>query len=628
MARPSDISSTEKLLRIIRSKQGETAAASAPREIKLPKAGRIRLRFPFLLPLRKSSTAGIDIAADGVRIVTLAESGSGQRRILERQFIPLPPNLSREAPEFAPFLKTALEVVCGSPRRLDIWAMMSTARVDVRHIRIPKVTRKQLDNAVYWTIKKEAPFDEKETIFDYTLQGEVIEQGVPRLSVLVCTAPRQEVETLKNLFGQIGWPLKGISIAPFAIQNLFQTEWMPSPEGTVASLFMGNDFSRIDIFAEGNLVLSRDIRAGLNSLNEALSDGFPEANRGLRGAALTPEQGRKILQSLGPNALPLVETDTGYGLEKAAILKKIEPALDRLARQVERTFEHYRTVMSEKGISGLFASGVLNISRPLADYMGAQLGIASSVLDPFAGEEAHFDPGSPSGDGFSEESAFGPALGLSLSDNDHTPNLIFTCKDKERETKLNRINQGILAAIIAALLIGSAVYGYGNHLLGRKKAELAGIEAQLNASGPVIPKEELIRLGGEAAKQGQLFRIQAERYLGVALLSELESLTLPHIHFLDLRIALGEPVKKTEVKPAADKPAEAPKPRIEEVTVEGLILGDRQSFATSLASYVMALEASPLFKQVTVQKNGIEPYGKGDALHFILSLKIEEQVHG
>jgi hypothetical protein len=67
---------------------------------------------------------------------------------------------------------------------------------------------------------------------------------------------------------------------------------------------------------------------------------------------------------------------------------------------------------------------------------------------------------------------------------------------------------------------------------------------------------------------------------------------------------------------------------VEEITVEGLILGERQMFETSLAGYTMSLEASPLFKQVAIQKNSVEPYLKGEALHFILSIKVEEQVHG
>ena len=62
--------------------------------------------------------------------------------------------------------------------------------------------------------------------------------------------------------------------------------------------------------------------------------------------------------------------------------------------------------------------------------------------------------------------------------------------------------------------------------------------------------------------------------------------------------------------------------------MEGLILGERQMFETSIARYLMTLESSPLFQQVKLQKNTVEPYLKGEALRFIVYLKVEEQVHG
>ena len=628
MARPSEITSTEKLLRVIRKKKGEATAVSDPVEVPYKKTGRFKLPSRSIISLQKSSTVGIDIGHDCLRLVRVTESGSGNWRILDRRRLELPPNILKGTPEFAAFLKSALGSISGAPKQSRVWVMMSTARVDVRHVRIPKVTKKQLDNVVYWTAKKEAPFDEKEMIFDFKLQGEVIEQGIPKLAAMVYTAPRQEVEDLKNLFSRIGWPLTGITIAPFSIQNLFRTDWIPSQEGTTASLFIGTDFSRIDIYTEGNLVMTRDIRAGLNSLVDALTDWFNEMKTNPDAPALTPEQGRKILQSFSPDSPPLQETDVGFGLGKETIFEKIEPALDRLARQVERTFEHYKTTMPGEGIGRIFVSGSMNISAPIVDYMGAQLGIASSVLDPLGKEESIAYTDTDDLNCTSERIAFGPALGLALSDNDHTPNLMFTCKDKERETSIKRINQAIFASFIAIVLIGAAAFSYENHLIGQKKAAIAALQTQLESLGPAVKREQLTKMAANVNKRRQLSRVYAERYLGMVLIGEIETLTPANIRFLDLKINLGEPVKKGESLPSKDKPAETQKARIEEVTVDGLILGDRQMFETSVASYLMALEASPLFRQVTVQKNNIETYLKGEALHFILNLKVEEQVHG
>ena len=492
---------------------------------------------------------------------------------------------------------------------------------------IPKVAKKQIDNAIYWTAQKEAPFDEKEMIFDFKLQGEVIEQGIPKLAAIAYTAPRQEFEELKNLFSRIGWPLTGISIAPFAIQNLFRTEWIHATEGIIACLFIGTDFSRIDIIAEGNLVMTRDIKAGLKSISDALADGFNEIKMDPGAPALTPEQGLKIFQSLDPDSPPLQESDAGFGLGKEMIVEKIEPALDRLVRQVERTFEHYKTTTGG-GIGSIYVSGALHISHPIVDYIGAQLGIASFALDPLGNPESTDILDRDDFGSLAERIAFGPALGMALSDNDYTPNLLFTCRDKERVTNIKRINQAIFAAFIAIVLACSAVYSYQNHLINQKKAAIVAFEKQLEDLGPAVKREQLTKIAVDIGKRRKLSKGYAERYLGMVLISELATLTPANIRFLDLKINLGEPGKKGEPSPSKDKPPEAPKAQIGEVTVDGLILGDRQMFETSVAGYLMALEASPLFKQVTVQKNTIEPYLKGEALHFILNLKVEEQVYG
>jgi hypothetical protein len=42
----------------------------------------------------------------------------------------------------------------------------------------------------------------------------------------------------------------------------------------------------------------------------------------------------------------------------------------------------------------------------------------------------------------------------------------------------------------------------------------------------------------------------------------------------------------------------------------------------------MALEASPLFRQVTVQKSSVEPFSKDEAFHFIIKMTVEAKAHG
>ena len=627
MARLSDITSTEKLLKVIRSKKDDALPApSGAAEPLPPKTGRFKIPLPRLMTLQKSSTVGIDIGHDCLRMVRAAETAGGKWEIIDRRRFALPPNTFRETPEFAAFLKSSLPSICGSAKRSDLWVIMSAARVDVRHIRIPKVSKKQLSNVVYWTAKKETPFDEKEMVFDFETQGEVIEQGIPKLAAMVYTAPRQEIEDLKALFSRIGRPLTGISIVPFSVQNLFRTAWIPTHEGTMASLFIGNDFSRIDVYSADNLVMTRGIKAGLSSMVEALVDRFNELKQDPEAPSLTIEQGRKIVRSLSPDSAPLQETDVGVNLRREEIFEMIQPALERLARQVERTFEHYATTMSGERIVRIYVSCAMNAYQPIVDYVGSQLGITSAVLDPLSEQDSAACPDVEDGGCISERIAFGPALGLVLSDNDHTPNLMFTYKDKEREASVIRINRAVFAAFIASVLVCAGVFTFQNHAIAQKKETIAGIEMQIARPGPPVDRNQLLQMAARVTQRRQLSKGYAERYLGMVLISELAALTPANVRFTDLKINLGP--APAQAGDASKQAKDAPKARIEEVTVEGLILGERQLFETSLAGYAMALEASPLFRQVTIQKNTMEPYIKDEALHFILNLKVEEQVYG
>ena len=151
MARLSDTTSTEKLLKVIRSKKDE--ASSAPigaAKLVPPKTSRFKIPLHKLINLHKPSTVGIDIGHDYLRLVRIEETAGGKLEITDRRRFIVPSRTPREAPEFAAFLKSSLATICGSAKQQsDLWVNMSAARIDVHHVRIPKVSKKQLNNVVY-----------------------------------------------------------------------------------------------------------------------------------------------------------------------------------------------------------------------------------------------------------------------------------------------------------------------------------------------------------------------------------------------------------------------------------------------------------------------------------------------
>ena len=634
MSRLKEITSTEKLLDFIRNKKSEAPVPpSKPTRLLPPFRMFQTFRIKFK-PQTKAVTIGVDIGHQSLRLVKTIKKDDSTWELLDYRSVPFSHISSRKSPEFANFLRSEMSAFCGEGRDMNLWAIMSAAKVNVRHIRIPKVAKKQIENAVYWTIKKETPFDDKDTIFDFELQQEITEQGVKKWLVMVYTAPREEVNEISKLFSQVGLPLTGISITPFAFQNITNTGWIPAADGSIASLFIGNDFSRIDIYDQGKLVMTRGIKAGINSMVELLMERLMVLRREKSEVdAIVPlistEEVRKVLFSFSPDSLPLTEGEAGYGLTEEEKFDVILPALERVVRQVERTFEHYTIHLKNKKVGRIYVSTAMNVYRPFIEYVGEQLGVESDVLDPLTlqFQEPNRDFQQTS---LSERVASIPALGLALSNNDYTPNLLFRFKDKEKAVQTVRIDRIASMVMIAAVLVASVFFLYQVQAAYQKKAAITKLESQLLQYHPRVDRNIVAQLSAGAKDEQQMKRAYGERYLGMAVISELAALTPSNIRLITVKANLagaasvkaGEPAKEAGKEPAKEAGKDAAGIVAKSVVIEGVIFGERKMLDSMLAGYVTKLESSPIFRLINIQKNSVEPFKKNDVLHFILDVKI------
>jgi len=622
LSRSNEITSTERLLDIIRNKRTDSGTGAVGTSKIDPPKSRFKFTIPEIVPVRKSINIGIDIGHEYLRMVKTTHLADNQWGLLDYKTLPLvhPKN----SPEFINFLRSEINEFCGSYKNTNIWAIMSAARVNVRHVNIPKVPKKQIENAVYWTIKKETPFDENESVFDFEIQREVSEQGVPKWLTMVYTAPRETIEDLKGLFNQIGLPLTGISITPFAVQNIFKTGWIaPAVEGTVASLFIGNNFCRIDIYTQENLIMTRGIKAGVSSMVESLTERLMETRRESSAkdrklSLITVEQARKVLFSLSPDSQPLTKEDVGFELTDDEKFDAILPALERIIRQVERSLDHFAVSFKFEKVSKIYVSSAMNISKPIIEYIGDQLGIESDVIDALKlklPRDKSIEETS-----FSERLALTPAFGIALSDNTYTPNLLFRYKDKENAANIIRLNRIIFAVFIVAVLITSGFFLLQIHSARQKEAQIATLEKELLQFTPRIDQNMLSQMIASSKKKQGTAKEYSDQYTGMAVISELSLLTPTNIRLTNLNAHFG--IASSGKMAAKESQKETIKDESRHVMLEGIIFGDRKTLESSLAGYIMKLDASPMFHQISIQKNVIEPFKKSEVLYFIIDMKV------
>lgn len=632
-----EISSTEKLLDVIRGGEAPSSSPAGGSPVSPHPGGRISEGLLRILPsLKKRTTVGVEFGPNCLLLVKVFQLSESRYRLLDFRSIPFRPNEPLGSPGFHDFLRSAVMEFCGSLRDVNLWTAISASQIDLRQIRVPRLSKKEQFNAVYWTAKKEMAFDEKENLFDFEIQGEAVEDGIAKTKVMTYTAPREDVKNLKDLFSRSGLRLTGVTTTTFAVQNLFRTHWVPTPHlRTYANLYLSDAYSRISIYSEGNLILSREIKTGVDSLIMALVESFGEVAREPSEISLEPEspslealeqrldalevnweRARSMLFMPAGSDSCVLEAEGAAHPEEEQMVELARPALERLLRQVERTFGHYSKLTGGGTVERVFVSGVANICPGVIRHIGRSLGINTVVMDPLNPRDA-FLTGIVPPTAVCERIPYTTSLGLALSDSSRTPNLLFTFRDKEEQSAVSRINRSIFLAFIGIISLLAGVYGWQDYKYHGKNTEFTQLKAELAQYMPAADRNIVVQWAARVKSKQQLLKKQVNDCLGVAVLSELSALTPSNVRLIGITADLGGMPEPQARQPGPEKKKGLPK----SLVIDGIVQGDHQSWEISLARFLMKLESSPIFTNIAIHSSTVETYQEvGEVLHFILKM--------
>jgi type IV pilus assembly protein PilM len=635
LAKQNEISSTERLLELIRTDSDvDLEDAGEPKR----KPGRGSKSFArSFIGFRKNVTIGVDIGYDDIKLVKLKRSSEQSYELLEYARVPFDPQLPRENPDFYRFLRPTLEEFCGSDTNADMWCTISSARVETRQFRIPKVSARQVPNAIYWTYQRESAFDEDEKLFDFEILGEVEDEQPVKMDVLAYTVPRDEVIALKDMFARAGFPLTGISIVPFAFQTLMRTRRVEAMDEYVASLYIGRDWSRIDIFHKGNLTLSRGIKAGVRTMMESLQKEIGGTRKGL-SLVKSPDEDvgriRAVRKKLKLDVKSAQEYFFGYlrepskdaaqmqsmDIDENKVFQMIQPALERLVRQLERTIRHYALNFENARIGKIYISSGVTPHQRILNYIGDELGMPTEVLNPFK-TSSNFLPQVPIPDSVSEQSSFAPAMGMGMADNSRTPNFLFTHKEKRKVERNQLINRGVFA-LFAILMIACVGFSFWQErLIQKKEAQRLQMTRHLEQYNLRVDQNLILKLVERIREKNKSDRAIGQKYLNLAVISEVVDLTPPNVRLLSISTQLGPLPKKATPEDAKAKRAGAvAKPKV--LILEGIVQGDRLTLESTLAGYLMELRNSPLFDQPDISTKSFEYSGNNQVLRFKAQLNL------
>ncbi|MDH4011350.1 MAG: pilus assembly protein PilM, partial [Desulfobacterales bacterium] len=404
----------------------------------------------------------------------------------------------------------------------------------------------------------------------------------------------------------------------------------------VASLYIGRDWSRIDIFSGGNLTMSRGIKAGVRSMMEALKKEIEGDSKGLSlvkspkenvGRIRAVKKKLKLDLDVAQNYFfgyihesPPVDTEgKKIGINENRVFQMIQPALERLVRQVERTIRHYALNYENARIGKIFISSGVTPHQRILSYISEELGMPTEVLNPFQAS-SNFLPVVPIPDSMSEQSSFAPAMGMALADNSRTPNFLFTYKDKRKAARNQRINRMVFATFLLLMAGCVGLSFWQERIIRDKEAKKQQLTYHLEQYNLRVDKNLILKLVEQIRQKNNSDQAIGNKYMNLAVISEVVDLTPPNVRLMDISIRLGPlPAKQQSANGKKKKTAEASS-RI--LILEGIVQGDRLTLESALAGYLLELKNSRLFDQPNINSKSFEFSGNNEVLRFKAQLNL------
>lgn len=636
----NDTDSTEKILKLIRNKnESENDNAQNLKAVSQHKTPKKSFSLKQLF-YRKKYTIGFDFKKDSVNIVKLALTSDHKHRLISCKIIYFNQNHIDNEDKFEK-LKSYITYEYNTSK-IKLWAAIPKGKAEVRYLKIPKVPKKQLSKSIFWTFKKNTSIDEKNYILDYEILGEVKDKGTTKIEVVAYAVLKKDIEYISSIFSKIEFPISGVSLYPFALQNLVKYKYIDSKNENICCIYIGTEWSRIDIFLpNGTLAFSRRIKACTNSMIDEISRNINQLQSSINGIDdfskqhsemsivnrdyINPGQIRKIFFGL-INNLPDLKSNIdklSLNINQKDLFGMFVPALKRLVWQVARSIEYFQANASEKHIGKIYVSGRVVDYKPILDFIGNNLEhkIEARDFDPFSSDILNTDsielPGSNA-----EKSGYVPAFGIALSKNFFTPNFMFTYKEKKVFLNSKRTNIFLIIFIITLIIFTISGFWLQRGLIKKKDSEIAKLQ---NIYNKIILKNNIYIENKNINEQ--ILKIQnkregaklfAKRNLGIAAIGEVLNSTPRNIRLFSISFNTKKEKINNKKKSSAKEENE-----IISIDVAGLVQGNSKLFETSLLNYIDNLKNNPVFDKSTIKKKEKQVFNNEPSLNFHLNIELK-----
>lgn len=272
----------------------------------------------------------------------------------------------------------------------DVVVALPESQVFTRVITVPKMSDKELKNAMQWEAEQYLPIPLKDVSLDYRVIGN--SETAAKTDVLLVAAPLTLTTKYLKIISEANLSIVGLETESLATARSLVGLTPSTPTTLVVSI--GAITTDISVVSKGFIRFTRSISTGGESF------------------------ARSVSQELGFEIDRAREYVRSYGLEESQlegkVMKAIKPVFDVVVSEVKRSIAYYTTHQKEDVIKRVIVSGGAASLPGILVYLAAALNIEVQVADPW---EELLIPGKFKRQGLEDVGPrFAVAVGLALKD--------------------------------------------------------------------------------------------------------------------------------------------------------------------------------------------------------------------
>ena len=539
----------------------------------------VTITCPAEIKNMKQLQVGVYFSSRMLTLVMTGVSGkNAPQSLINWAYLPLPEDLDPDSDQWAAILEDSLSRFTAHAKKVDVWCVIDPAPLKIKYITIPDMPMEKIGNAAFWGLKRETDFDETTEILDFEVLEDEVVDGVKKKNLVVFSAGKNRIQLLKKMFDRAGYPLRGITAVPFALQNFVRTRHVDLEAPYFAVTYISRDTSDIYCFSRAGVLLARNLRTGALSLIEELDEN--------------PEMARLFL----PGDEPDVPSSVSLQVQEVS-----ERLVSKIIRTGDYCAQHYT---GNTRITHYYFLGETDMFAPFMDLAQRMVPGGVRLFEPALIQD--MPEGLPAfPEKTNERSAILIAWGIALSGYDRTPNFIQTLQDKQKEIRRKRITRTVCLTgmMILSVLVVMNLFFFSVHK--KDLALLDQLDRELIRVGKDITPVDIDQIVNASKKKINHADVYIDRYRPLGVIFDLCRITPPHIRLTSL--AYGKTgVQKEEAKT---------------LRIQGRVIGPGLTLEAELAHYILSLSASPVFGNIQVTKERTEVKNSQDQLLFSATLE-------